>query len=1516
MIRGLLFVYIAALSCLHAMILDIPLEDPAYRIERIGGYDRVVLNQVALFPYEPGFPEIPAFVCHYVIPKDQTVKEINIVEEVWGEEKGRFTLYPRQKETSLESTSVFTEPIYDIYNSSTPIPQKPIIEYNCGNLRGYRILQLAVAPIRYFPRRKKLCYLKKLTCEVITECCPHGVAPRRQTSLGEKLSDNLLDKLVANSDFINNNDFRPAYYVENNVRDSLPTELPSLLGPPVDLIIITDTTQLEAYNHFAQFKKCFGINTVVKTVAWIRQHYTGVDDAERIRNFIKDAYEKWGISFVLLGGDPPLLPTRYVWVDRVEIYTSLWLPIASDLYYSDLDDDWNADGDEKFGEVADLLDLFPDVFVGRVTTSSSEEVFDYLSKLHSYIFPLNTGIQTKALFFSSNLDHDWPGLPYAYELAEHLPAQFTKSFLDETLNNLSRQALKDSIHSGFGIVTGIGHGDVNTICIRFSNPRTYAPIFYFDSLANTLLYSLMAVITCYTNPFQSDCVGEHWILNPHGGGIAYIGPTSSSEGGLHKDYMVVLYDSLFTLPLGQALAFSKIPFVVDAQADNWHRVHQFSLTLLGDPTIMLWKTSPENLKSVTAKPEKLWVGWDTVTVTVEPSVPGHIVFLKEGETFITDSTSTGTFQSGVRTESPGYLQFAVMCDGYIPYSDSIAVLPKQAYLVYDDHVLFETGRKGDRIIKPGSEVWLDVLLRNNGNSAAQQINVQLVCPDTLLKMVTDTSSFLDIAPGDTGKSLTPFHFRISDLMPDAYSFNFELIMDYSNTVSCDSFQIIGSAPILVHFTQDFNELNDTVIIVPYIANYGHSEASGAYGKIRTYSDTVVAIDSVVCFPKIGINEIVSSGYDVFEVYRTSPGCQVRVNLQIFLDSIEVVDRDVTLQPVDSVDAVRTLGSRNSVVLEWSQVPGAVGYRVYKALDAGGPYTFLHNALEPICHFEDFDVWPAQDYYYYVEAVDSSMNQGGPSDTVCGRMNHLYAQGWPQTVYDYVFSSPNFGDLDPFYPGLEIVVCGKEGNIYSWHCDGTPLNGSDSKLFQSGADYIWSSPAIGDVNGDGSLEIAFGVMRGSDNLYVLSYDPIDKQVQVLPGWPKSVNGGGLVSSPLLADIDEDGDLEIFAVTFSPAHVYAFHHDGSGVYEPDSGLLAFLDGVVWGTPAIGDINCDGALEIVCCGGSDTTRLFVWDRYGNYVPPFPIEIEAGQVFSVIIGDVIGDQNREICFYTGAPSKKINLFDNSGTMIWQHSLTANHIELCPALGDVNNDGRPEVVFGYNDGLDEGLIVFDSAGHILAGFPRQGHDAYPPIVIDANSDDVCDVIVGSTEWNIYAYENDGTCAAGFPIRLGNRINSSPAAYDIDLDGYLELMMTCYDYQFHVFDLDSRLIEWPRFHYDPYNSGCYKSGYFPAIEDMDLGNVMRFGLEIYPNPFTRMTTIKFSTGQCTELCPGRITLKVYDAAGRLVKDFNDLDEIGQLKSPIYWYGDDNRGRRVSSGVYFVKIENSPHTLFQKVVRIQ
>ncbi|GAH98023.1 unnamed protein product, partial [marine sediment metagenome] len=77
---------------------------------------------------------------------------------------------------------------------------------------------------------------------------------------------------------------------------------------------------------------------------------------------------------------------------------------VTDLYFSDLDGNWNFDGDEKFGEVEDSLDLYPDVFVGRLPTNHNYEVCDYVDKINSYLHPVNTDIQIKALFFTSDFD--------------------------------------------------------------------------------------------------------------------------------------------------------------------------------------------------------------------------------------------------------------------------------------------------------------------------------------------------------------------------------------------------------------------------------------------------------------------------------------------------------------------------------------------------------------------------------------------------------------------------------------------------------------------------------------------------------------------------------------------------------------------------------------------------------------------------------------------------------------------------------------------------------------------------------------------------------------------------------------------------------------------------------------------------------------------------------------------------------------------------------------------------------
>jgi hypothetical protein len=689
-------------SSLSGFTIEIPLDKTDYHIEQVSGFDRILVDQPVVLPGEPGFPETPAYVCTYVIPINEKVREIRILEQTWRIIPGSCRLYPKQQETSLETVLVFTPPDLGAYSSPTSFPVNPVIDFHCGNMRGFRIFQITVCPFRYDPVNQKLYVLENLVLDALTEYCPPGIAPRRTTNLSKGVFNDFLLNFVENKNAVKSTRYCPVIRVEDNPYDSLPTDLPSLLGPPVDLVIITDNAQFSAYKSFAEFKKHAGINTVVKQMAWIRQYYSGVDDAERIRHFIKDAYDKWGTVFVLLGGDTPVVPTRFIWVDRTVIYSQLWLPISSDLYYSDLDGDWNFDGDERYGEVADSIDFYPEVFVGRIPTNSSVEVLDYLDKVKAYLFPTNTEMQTKALFFSSNLDNNWPGLPYAYELALRLPLHFTKSFLDETLNNLTLQSLKDSIHAGFGIVTGIGHGDVNNLCIHYAWPKVYIDNFYFDSLTNSPLYGLMVVVTCYTNPFQSDCLGEHWVMNPNGGGMCYIGPTSSSEGSIHKEYMKVMYSNLFTGTISQALAVAKATYIGNAQINNWHRVHQFSISLLGDPTLALWNTNPRHFDSLIVQPGSLHVGYDTISINpgIVSSRVVDMVFYKPGETFVRGSVSGGVLTVGVRTESAGYLKYAVMARGYIMYIDSVCVVPVEPCVVFSDCQVIDTLGNADGVVNP------------------------------------------------------------------------------------------------------------------------------------------------------------------------------------------------------------------------------------------------------------------------------------------------------------------------------------------------------------------------------------------------------------------------------------------------------------------------------------------------------------------------------------------------------------------------------------------------------------------------------------------------------------------------------------------------------------------------------------------------------------------------------------------------------------------------------------------------
>ncbi len=115
----------------------------------------------------------------------------------------------------------------------------------------------------------------------------------------------------------------------------------------------------------------------------------------------------------------------------------------------------------------------------------------------------------------------------------------------------------------------------------------------------------------------------------------------------------------------------------------------------------------------------------------------------------------------------------------------------------------------------------------------------------------------------------------------------------------------------------------------------------------------------------------------------------------------------------------------------------------------------------------------------------------------------------------------------------------------------------------------------------------------------------------------------------------------------------------------------------------------------------------------------------------------------------------------------------------------------------------------------------------------------------------------------------------------------------------------------PYSLYFGDFGYPIGVEESGRPTHLPY-LETSPNPFTRITEIRY---QITDLHKTKdISLKIYDAAGRLVKQFNDLTI--QPFNRVIWNGTDNVGKQVPAGTYFCILKNNCRILLSKIVKLK
>jgi hypothetical protein len=309
-----------------------------------------------------------------------------------------------------------------------------------GFLHGYQLLSVRVYPVRHEATLRRVVVHTGLELEIELES--GGALPierQRYSAAIEARARRTIEQQVVNPEALDAYDRPIGRWVEQTGGGFRPTEAPSLEGSAVDGVIITSEALAPAWQTLADWKTRRGVPTVVRTLEWIEGHYLhGSDLQETIRTFVRDAYLRWGVQYVLLAGDTDVVPARY----GFSAFSDLsGLSIPTDMYFACLDGNWNLDGDSFFGEAAisvsvpgDSTDLYAEVFVGRAPVSTPAEAAASAGKVIQYENSPVTNYQQRYLMLGEVLfPIDWsPGDPITVDggsySEEMLP--FTGACLD------------------------------------------------------------------------------------------------------------------------------------------------------------------------------------------------------------------------------------------------------------------------------------------------------------------------------------------------------------------------------------------------------------------------------------------------------------------------------------------------------------------------------------------------------------------------------------------------------------------------------------------------------------------------------------------------------------------------------------------------------------------------------------------------------------------------------------------------------------------------------------------------------------------------------------------------------------------------------------------------------------------------------------------------------------------------------------------------------------------------------
>ncbi len=442
----------------------------------------------------------------------------------------------------------------------------------------------------------------------------------------------------------------------------------------------------------------------------------------------------------------------------------------------------------------------------------------------------------------------------------------------------------------------------------------------------------------------------------------------------------------------------------------------------------------------------------------------------------------------------------------------------------------------------------------------------------------------------------------------------------------------------------------------------------------------------------------------------------------------------------------------------------------------------------------------------------------PSETMGGMSGStitVKATGVSDAGIALVLKAPTTEDLELTFD-YTASVANIHGNNFTINCidqkDHTDLTKDVylySKRYQPGTKKQATCFVPKGTNKIAIVNITLAVSKGDCDIVITDgeFSSI-KGPSTFPYLYSTSNSSQVIGSPVVADSDHDGQVEVFIST-DDKRCYLQEYNGQSVYFPKGWpVRTHLENQAGAT--LCDVDADGKDEYVV--GSADGGLYAFRKDGSMPEGWPFKADAAIYSSPAVHD-------GRIFFGALDGKLYGINGDRSSVNGFPVTTGDWISAPPVIKDIDNNGSPELIFGSWDGkiycygidnaqfkwsFDAGspvnrpfsvgdmdgdnnaetafvsgpgkISLLGLSGALLPGWPVNvsGATFTSTIMAEIGGFSGLTVIAATEEGSLHAFGPDGKERQGWPVVvdvLGN-IVSSPIADDINNDGELEVLIS------------------------------------------------------------------------------------------------------------------------------------------------